>query len=231
MTILESEEKSGTGEPPVAVITGGHGTLAQALRRELTAQGWRVLAPAKAELDVRDPQAVAVFFESLTRLDLLINNAGIRRDAPFSKQSPEDWTAVIDTNLTGGWRCCRAALPVMRRQGRGHIVNISSHTARHGVPGQAAYGASKAALLALTQSLAAECGPDNIRVNAILPGWMPTAFNETLPVPVHEAARRAHHLGQFNTPDHTARFIAFLHSMPLTSGQVFQLDSRPGSWL
>lgn len=231
MTLPASAPESGAGEPPLAVITGGQGALARALRHELTSQGWRVLAPAKAELDVRDPLAVDAFFGNLTRLDLLINNAGIRRDAPFSKQSADDWNAVMDTNLTGAWRCCRAALPVMRRQGRGHMVNISSHTARHGVAGQAAYGASKAGLLALTQSLAAECGPDNIRVNAVLPGWMPTAFNENLPGPVHEAARLAHHLNRFNTPEHTARFIAFLHSMPMTSGQVFQLDSRPGSWM
>lgn len=231
MTFPASVDLPADQGAPVAVITGGNGTLAQALRRELTAQGWQVLAPAKAELDVRDQAAVDDFFSRLTRIDLLINNAGLRRDAPFSKLTAPDWDLVSGTNLTGAWRCCRAVLPLMRRQGRGHVVNISSHTARHGVAGQAAYGASKAALLALTQSLAAECGPDRIRVNAILPGWMPTAFNQALPPGVHESARLAHHLGVFNTPEHTARFIAFLHSMPMTSGQVFQLDSRPGSWL
>lgn len=216
---------------PVALITGGHGCLAQALASVLTAEGWQVHAPGKADFDVRAPSSIAAWFGGRQRLDLLVNNAGLRRDALFSKLTETDWTGVLDTNLRGAWRCCQAAMPVMNRQGCGHIVNIGSFSARHGLAGQAAYGAAKAGLLALTQSLAAECGPDNIRVNAVLPGWMPTPFNADLPAAVHEAVRARHHLHRFNTPEHTARFILALHGMAHTSGQVFQLDSRPGSWL
>ena len=218
-------------DPPVALITGGKGTLAQAIKDVLTADGWQVHAPSKADFEVRDPSSIAAWFAGRQRLDLLVNNAGLRRDASFPKLTKMDWDEVMETNLRGAWRCCGAALPLMRRQGHGHIVNIGSSTARHGVAGQAAYGASKAGLLALTQSLAAEFGPDNIRVNAVLPGWMPTPFNENLPAALHESVRRGHHLQRFNTPLHTARFIAALHGMEHTSGQIFQLDSRPGSWL
>ena len=216
---------------PVALITGGRGALAQALQEELQAAGWQVSAPPRSVLDVRDPASVQQAMASLERIDLLVNTAALRRDAPFLKLPAAGWDAVLETNLRGAWLCCRAAFPRMQRQGGGHIVNLGSHTARHGALGQTAYGASKAALLALTQSLAAEGGPHGIRVNAVLPGWMPTPFNQDLPPAVHEAARLQHHLQQFNTPRHTARFIAFLHSLPHTSGQIFQLDSRPGSWL
>lgn len=220
-----------TTDQPVALITGGRGVLAQAIAAELATQGWEVIAPPRTVLDVREPESILRVVDQLPRLDLLVNNAGLRLDATLLKMPAADWDAVLDTNLRGAWRCSRAVLPLMQLQGRGHIVNIGSYTARHGVAGQTAYGAAKAGLLALTQSLAAETGPGQIRVNAVLPGWMPTPFNQDLPPAVHEAARRSHHLGQFNTPEHTARFIVFLHSMPWTSGQIFQLDSRPGSWL
>ena len=220
-----------TTDQPVALITGGRGALARALTAELAVAGWQVIAPPRTELDVREPHSIQQVVDGLPRLDLLVNNAGIRRDVPLFKMPAADWDAVLYTNLRGAWLCTQAVLPLMQQRGRGHVVNIGSHTARHGVAGQTAYGAAKAGLLALTQSLAAEAGPDQIRVNAVLPGWMPTPFNHDLLPAVHAAARRNHHLGHFNTPEHTARFIVFLHSMPWTSGQIFQLDSRPGSWL
>jgi len=216
---------------PVALITGGGGTLAQALAEVLSAAGWEVHAPSRTLLDVRDPGRIQQVIAGLERVDLLVNNAAVRRDTPMVNLSGADWDEVLATNLRGAWNCCRAVLPGMQRQGGGHIINVSSHTARHGVAGQTAYGASKAGLLGLTQSLAAEAGAHNIRVNAVLPGWMPTAFNQDLAPAVHETARLQHCLQRFNTPEDTARFILNLHGMPHTSGQIFQLDSRPGSWL
>ena len=218
-------------QPRVALLTGGQGALAQAIATVLTEAGWMVHAPSKSELDVRDPASIAAWFAGRERLDLLVNNAGLRRDAPLAQLTEQDWNEVMQTNLRGAWQCCRAALPIMARQGGGHILNIGSYTARHGVAGQTAYGAAKAGLLALTQSLAAECGSDNIRVNAVLPGWMRTPFTGGLSPATHQAARARHHLQRFNTPEHTARFIAALLEMAHTSGQIFQLDSRPGSWL
>lgn len=219
------------GERPVALITGGQGLLGRALAAELRGAGWEVAAPSKAELDVREEASIGRAVEGLERIDLLVNNAGLRRDGLMWKLAGEDWDGVLDTNLKGAWRCARAVLPKMRRQGGGHIVNIGSYTARHGAVGQSAYGAAKAGLLALTQALAAEGGEEDIRVNAVLPGWMPGPFTEGLAAAVPEAVRRQHHLQRFNTPQQAARFIVFLHSMPHTSGQVFQIDSRPGSWV
>jgi 3-oxoacyl-[acyl-carrier protein] reductase len=220
-----------SGARPVALLTGGSGMLARAIAAALRAAGWEVAAPSKQEMDVRDPDSIHRFLQGWSGIELLINNAGLRRDSLIQKLAAADWDAVLDTNLAGAWRCARAVLPGMQAGGRGHIINIGSRTARHGVAGQTAYGAAKAGLLALTQSLAAEAGPYNIRVNAVLPGWMPTPFNADLPPAVHEAARLTHHLGRFNTPEATAAFILALQALPHTSGQIFQLDSRPGLWL
>lgn len=215
------------GEPSIVLITGGQGTLAREVANTFRSAGWEILAPGKSELDVRDAASVEGFFRGLTRLDLLINNAGLRRDAPFLKLPESDWDLVIATSLRGAFLCSRAAARLMIPQKSGHIISIGSHTARRGVAGQTAYGAAKAGLTALTQSLAAELGPHNIRANTVLPGWMPTAFNADLPWAVSEAALRQHHLRRFNTPADTARFLLFLHGMPHTSGQTFALDSRP----
>lgn len=216
---------------PLMLITGGGGAIAQAVAAAFAATHWQIAAPARGELDVRDGAAVQRYVDRLPRVDLLVINAALRRDAPFVKLAESDWDAVMETNLRGAWLCARAVLPGMRRRGGGHIITMGSHTARHGRSGQAAYGASKAALLALTQSLAAEAGPDNIRVNAVLPGWIPTPFNARVSADGHEVIRLQHHLRRFNTPEGTAAFLLALHRLEHTSGQIFQLDSRPGSWL
>lgn len=217
------------GDSPVAVITGGAGSLGAALHAEFTDAGWIVHALSRARMDVRDPVQVDRVIGGLERIDLMVCCAGLRRDALFRNLTEMDWDLVMETNLQGVWRCMRAGIPVMLRQGHGHIVTIGSGSGRHGAIGQTAYASSKAGLIALTQSAAAEWGPANIRVNAVLPGWMPTAFNADLPESRHMEARRRLHLGRFNSPPQTASFIRFLHGMVHTSGQVFQLDSRTGS--
>jgi NAD(P)-dependent dehydrogenase (short-subunit alcohol dehydrogenase family) len=210
----------------VALITGGQGTLAAALREELVSADWLVHAPAKAELDVTGSPAVAAWFERLPRLDLLVNNAGVTRDALFVSQPDCEREAVMEVCLRGAFLCCREAARIMVPRGTGHIVNIGSHSALTGPAGQTAYAAAKAGLIALTKSLAAELGPHNIRVNAVLPGWMETNMTAPVTAAVRQRALDAHVLGRFNTPAEAARFIAFLHSMSAVSGQVFSLDSR-----
>ncbi len=210
---------------PLALITGGGGALATALRSLLAADEWTVHSPGHDDMDVTDPARIRDYFAALPRLDLLINNAAIRRDALLADQPEAERNAVIDTTLGGAWLCSRAAIPIMSAQGSGHIIHIGSHSAR-GVAGQTAYAAAKAGLEGLTRSMAATCGPANIRINTVLPGWLETPFTAT--VPPHAAARAlaAHHLGRFNTVHDAARFIIFLHSMSAVSGQIFQLDSR-----
>ena len=217
-----------------ALITGGEGTLARALAKALREGGryGEVLAPGHGDLDVSDAAAVREFFGARERIDLLVNNAGATRDAPFLKMPVTDWETVVDTNLKGAFLCSREALRLMVRQREGHIVNISSFSALDPHPGQSNYAAAKAGLVGLTQSLAEEVGKRNVRVNCILPGFLEgTGMTGGLPEQVIEKARAAHVLGQFNTVDSAARFVVFLDAeMAGVSGQVFQLDSRLRRW-
>jgi len=211
-----------------AVITGGQGDLAQAIFKELKAStDLSVLAPGRNELDVTSGDSIRRFFASLNDVELLVNNAGIACDGLLAKQTSQDWDEVMATNLKGAWRCSQAVLPSMLAHGQGHIINVSSFSSFSGPPGQTAYAASKAGLLGLTLSLAREAGSDNIRSNAILPGFLQTRMTKDLPSSVLQKAREMHALGRFNVPEDTAKFIRFLHTEMLNvSGQVFQLDSR-----
>ena len=211
---------------PVVLITGGSGGLAGALREEFSASGWKVIAPAHADLDVTSPEQVARGFTGLKRLDLLINNAGIRRDALLAQQPESDRDAVLNVCLRGAFLCSREAARLMVAEKSGHILNVGSNSALTGPAGQSAYAAAKAGLIGLTKSLAAELGPSGVRVNCVLPGWLETNFTSGLPEGIIARARDAHVLGKFNTPHDAARFIGFLHGMTAVSGQVFQLDSR-----
>lgn len=213
-------------EQPVALITGGEGELAVALQSHLTSAGWQVLAPGRQELDVTSVESVRDYFTGVSRLSLLVNNAGVRRDAIMLQQLEEDWQTVVDTCLRGAFLCSRAAAYLMAAQRSGHIVNIGSHSALTGPAGQSAYAAAKAGVTALTKSLAAELGPENIRVNCLLPGWLETKFTRDVPAAARTRALEAQVLGRFNTVEDTARFIGFLHTMSAVSGQVFLLDSR-----
>ena len=212
------------------VITGGAGGLGTALAREFRRAGWNVMAPARAELDVSDAPALRKWFDAAGPVDLLVNNAGLKRDSVFAKQTEADWDEVHGVCLRGAFLCARAVLPGMVRARAGHIVNIGSWTARKGAAGQAAYGSAKAGLIGFTQSVAREYGGRGIRVNAVLPGWLETAFTAGVPARAAEAALEEHVLGHLNTVEDTARFVCFLESMAHVSGQVFQLDSRVGRW-
>ena len=136
-------------------------------------------------LDLRDrsrpDDLVAEVEEALGPIAGLVNNAGIRRESLLALTSDEDWDAVIEVNLGGLFRCCRAVLRGMMVRRRGAIVNVSSLSALHGVAGQAAYAASKAGILGLTRSLAREVGKRGVRVNAVVPGFVPTDLTAGIP--------------------------------------------------
>jgi NAD(P)-dependent dehydrogenase (short-subunit alcohol dehydrogenase family) len=127
--------------------------------------------------DVGDPAQVAALFEAalgrLGGLDVLVNNAGIAgRTAAVESVSPADWDRTIAVNLSGQFYCARLAVPALKQAGGGCIINISSTSGRTGLPLRVAYAVSKHAVMGLTETLARELGPDGIRVNAILPGWI-----------------------------------------------------------
>lgn len=217
--------------PKTILISGGQGDLAQAIAHHFRQAGWQVFQPGRAELDVTDTASVQGYAESLDRpLDLLVNNAGLTRDRLFLRMEPADWDAVMETNLAGAFRLSQAVLPVMLRRKRGHLVHVGSFSALRPPIGQANYAAAKAALIAFSQSLAAEYGSRNIRSNCVLPGFLATRMTASLPPEEVERARQAHVLGRFNTAQDVARFLECLDSLESVSGQVFQLDSRLRPW-
>jgi 3-oxoacyl-[acyl-carrier protein] reductase len=233
--------------PPVVCVTGAAGGLGQALVQQFAAQGWRVAAGYhRAEfvgiadsiwslpLDVTDHARAAEAVQEIVarwgRLDVLVNNAGAVVDAPIWQLHEEDWDTVMAVNLKGAFRVSQAALRPMLRQREGHIVNIASFAARSGPRSQAPYAAAKAGLVGLTQSLAREVGSCNVRVNAVLPGVLPTPMTAHLDDAVIQEFARANVLGRLNSVAEVARFVVFLAAMQNVSGQLFQLDSRIARW-
>ena len=134
-----------------------------------------------AAVDVRDRPAVEKLVGDTVRafggLDLLVNNAGVGAFADVASMADEDWARVIDTNLTGVFFCTRAAIPAIKKAGGGWIINIASLAGRNYFPGGAAYCASKAGLIAFTESVMQEVRYDNIRVSVVMPGSVATEFS------------------------------------------------------
>lgn len=210
-----------------AIITGGSGGVGTALAELLRLDGWNVHAPSHVEMDVTDDAAVRNFTDA-THPELLVCAAGITRDDILPKLTESAWQETWEVNFRGALHCARAVLPGMIRRGAGHIVFLSSYSAIHPPAGQAAYAAAKAALIGLTADLASLHGPSNIRLNAILPGFLETKMTAAVTPERRAQVLNDHVLGRLNTCREVAAFIRFLHlELPHTSGQVFQLDSRP----
>jgi len=233
--------------PRVVLITGAAGGLGRGLVEAFTREAWRVAAgwhrtagPAETEavwpvpLDVTDGaqvrKAVADVVSRWGRLDALVNNAGTTADQLLVRMTEADWDRVLDVNLKGAFRCSQAVIRQMIQQRDGHILNIASYSGRTGARGQANYAAAKAGLIGLTESLAKEVGSRNVRVNAVLPGVLPTPMTAGLSREVRDRFAAANALGRLNTVEEVARFIVFLAEMQNVSGQVFQLDSRIARW-
>lgn len=231
----------------VALITGASGGLGRAFVAEFLAQGWRVAAgfhrenvhaetefllPLPLDVTARESvaSAVAQVHSRWQRIDLLINNAGTTADALVPQLTDDDWQRVLDVHLKGAFLCSQAVLRPMLKQRDGHILNLASFSARTGHRGQANYAAAKAGLLGLTTSLAKEVGSRNVRVNALLPGVLPTPMTARLSSEQLAAFAAANALGRLNDPAEVARFAAFLASTQNISGQLFQLDSRIARW-
>lgn len=164
------------------------------------------------------------------RLDAVIHAAGITRDAVLARQRSDDCDAVFAVNLDGARRLGRATLPHLAAQGGGHWIGIGSHAGIAGSAGQAAYAASKAALEGLLRSWAREFAPNDVRVNTVLPGVLPTAMTAALDPAMMRSYAEANLLGRINDPAEVARFVAFLLTTANISGQSFALDSRIHRW-
>jgi len=191
----------------VALVTGGSRGIGRAIARALVAEGAKVVITGRNETQLsaacRDVEgagtgkvesvpadvtryadmerAVGAAVTRFGGLDILINNAGIGIFAEVAEMAPQEWSSVIDTNLTGVFNACHAAIPQLRRRGRGFIINISSLAGKNPFAGGAAYCASKAGLNAFSEALMQEVRYDDIRVSYVLPGSVATEFSNRDP--------------------------------------------------
>jgi 3-oxoacyl-[acyl-carrier protein] reductase len=200
---------------------------AGAVAGEIRQSGRRAL-PVQADVTnfAAAEASVARTVRELGRLDILVCNAGITRDAVAWKMTEERWDQVLAVNLTGCFAYCRAAAPVLRQQGRGRIVTIASINGLRGKVGQANYAASKAGVVALTKTLARELGRSGVTVNCVAPGMVRTAMTAALPAEVISQAVAESALGRIAEPEDVAHVVAFLCSDRArhVTGAVIKVD-------
>ena len=201
---------------------------AESLTKELEALGVRTMA---SQCDVASTENAADMVkqvkETLGRIDFLVNNAGVTRDNLILRMKEQDWDEVMNTNLKGAWNFAKAALRVMLRQdGGGSILNISSISGSVGMPGQSNYSASKAGMIGLTKALAKEVASRKVTVNALALGMVSTDMSSALDDNYRAKILAQIPLGRFAEPDEIARVACFLLSddARYITGQVIQVD-------
>lgn len=239
-------------EGRVALVTGASRGIGAAVAVRLAAEGASVAvnyagrADAAAEVvrwiedagghakafqaDISSPAACADLVDAVVAeygaLDVLVNNAGITRDGLLVRMSDDDWSDVIDTNLSGAFYITRAAAKIMMKARKGSIVNMASVVGLTGNAGQVNYAAAKAGLVGMTKSVARELASRNVRANAVAPGFITTDMTDALPEAARQAASGLIAMGRFGTPDDIAAAVAFLASDDASyiTGQVIAVD-------
>ena len=171
-------------------------------------------------------EMVSAVVKKFGRVDILINNAGITRDALLTKMNVEDFQAVIDVNLKGVFLCTQAVVPYMVEQGFGRIISTSSVSGVYGNPGQTNYAASKAGLIGMTKSWAKELGRKGITANAVAPGFIETSMVETVPEKVISRIVSTIPLQKLGKPEDIAHAYLFLASdeAGYINGTVLHVD-------
>lgn len=234
-------------DKPIAVVTGASRGIGAAIAKELVDSNYYVVASATSEsgvakikdrlaengtafvLNLSDKESCAQFTKQVTELgvvSVLVNNAGITRDALMLRMKDDDWDNVIETNLSGSFRMSKAFLKGMMKKRFGRIINISSVVAGMGNPGQANYCASKAGLEGLTRSMALELGSRNITVNAVAPGYIATDMTNELTEDQKNAMMVHIPLGRMGEAVEVAKAVQFLasdHAAYIT-GQVLHVN-------
>lgn len=200
------------GADVVVVDSASEVALAQA-ENLLKAAGGRVVSfRADVSEHARAGQVVEETIARLGRLDVLVNAAGTTADAPLWEMTEEQWRRVLDVNLKGAFSYTQAVARVFRARRAGRVVNVASIESMRGRFGLANYAASKAGLVALTRSSAAELGRFNVNVNAVAPGFIRTPLVERLPEKIRERAVAESALGRMGEPEDVAHAVAFLAS-------------------
>src|SRR5246127_2856730 len=216
----------------VAVVTGGTRGIGEAISKALLAAGYKVAAnyggndeaaqKFKAatgipvyKWDVSSFEACAAGVKQIEAdlgpIEILVNNAGIARDSMFHRMKPEQWTAVINTNLNSLFNMCRPVIEGMRNRKFGRIINISSINGQKGQMGQSNYSAAKAGELGFTKALAQESARSGITINAICPGYIATEMVKAVPKEVLEKSILPQiPIGRLGEPEEIARCVVFL---------------------
>lgn len=226
-------------EQKIAVVTGAHGGLGEAMCKALVEQGRKVIGTyypgAETEaaalawqkemqgagfelalyaLDVTDFDACVAFHARVQAdhgpVSILVNNAGITRDAPVKRMKIEQWRAVIDTNLSAIFNMTQPIFDAMCNQGWGRIVNISSLNGEKGQFGQSNYAAAKAGIYGLTKSLAQEGARKGVTANAVSPGYIDTPMVRQVPEDILNKIIAGVPVGRLGTPEDISRAVAFL---------------------
>lgn len=171
-------------------------------------------------------EAAKQIIEKYKKIDILINNAGITRDASFLKMTPEQWQQVIDVNLTGVFNCTKAVAPYMVEKFYGKIVNTSSVVGIYGNFGQTNYVATKSGIIGMTKVWARELGRKGINVNVVAPGFIATEMVSTVPEKVLDMLKERTPLGKLGEPEDIANAYLFLASdeAKFINGAVLSVD-------
>jgi NAD(P)-dependent dehydrogenase (short-subunit alcohol dehydrogenase family) len=195
-----------------ALVTGGARGIGAAIAERLRDGGLEVVTLDRAQpCDIEFDLASDADLPPLGDVDVCVSNAAVTNTiAPAHKMTREQWQRDLDVNLTGAFRVIQACLPGMRERGFGRIVVISSGAARSGLPGQVAYAASKAGLLGMTRTIAAENAHKGITANAILPGLVATEAVLAMPDEIREGARAAAPTNELVEPAEIAEAVAWL---------------------
>lgn len=233
-----------------ALVTGAGRGIGKAIALKLANCGAKVICVSKSDtcvqvadlikaqggeafaclVDLGEPQALKSAVESILeehiKVDILVNNAGITRDNLLLRMKPEEWEAVIQTNLSSAFYLTQALIHPMTRSRWGRVVNIASVVGLMGNPGQANYAAAKAGLIGFTKAIAKEFASRNITANVVAPGWTNTDMTQQLSEAIQQEVLKHIPLKRMGQPEEIADMVAFLvsdHAAYIT-GQTFVID-------
>lgn len=230
--------------PKTVLVTGGNRGIGYEIAKEFKAAGHNVCVTYRSgdapeeffavKADVRDSSSITEAFKTIEEqfgpVEVLIANAGIARDTLLLRMKEEDFTDVIDTNLTGSFRVVQRAIKGMLKLKRGRIILVSSVVGLYGSPGQVNYSSSKAALVGMARSITRELGGRNITANVVAPGFINTAMTEVLPEETKQNYLDTIPAKRFAEPEEVARVIRWLASDEANyiSGAVIPVDGGLG---